>query len=683
MAPEQVEGRRADARTDIFALGVVLYEMTTGHRPFKGDSVASLMAAILTADPAPPTKLQPLSPPLLDRVVQRCLAKLPDDRWQTARDLGAELRWLLEAGSQVTLAAVAAPPKARRAPRSKLPWVLAVAGLAVGLAAGFLVPHARPLSVPSFRQLTYRAGIIHGARFAPDGESFVYAGAWDGGPAELLVGRQGSPEARPLGLRYARVLSISRSGEMALLLGSKENIYWGILARAPLAGGTPRELRENVTDADWMPDGQLAVLTATSDHKMQLEFPQGNKLYETGTADISNMRVAPRGDRVAFFEGTQGMQGDVVVMDRAGKKTVLSRGWVGLLGLAWSPDGEELWFSATRPTLEEGPPALRAVSLSGRERLLLRAPTWLELADVSRDGRVLLLANAARAGIVCLPPGESQERGLGWLDSSWVAGLSNDGKTLLFGEGASNTHMRGVFAKGVAGGAPQGATYIRKTDGSPAVLLGDGDPAGLSPDGKWALVTALDRKEWRLVPTGTGRPRTLPRGPVAQLGAGTWVDDERIVFSGAEAGHGVRAWVQDVAAGDPRPVTPEGVDLSPTASVSTDRKSILVLAGDQWQLQPLAGGAPSPLSLPASSVPLQWGADGRTLFVRAAALSPLVEVDRQDVVTGRRTPWKTLSVADRAGVDELDPIVITPDGQSYCFTYTRTLAELHLVTGLR
>ena len=684
MAPEQVEGRRMDARTDIFALGVVLYEMTTGKRPFRGDSVASLMAAILHSDPTPPATLRPLTPPLLDRVVQRCLAKSPDDRWQTARDLAAELRWLQEGGSQVTVAQDR-PPVARPVLTQKRLRLagLAAAGVVAGLAAGLLLARPKaPAVVPAFRQLTFRAGILHAARFAPDGESFVYTAAWEGGPVEMFLGRQGSTEARPLGLNDARILAISRSGEMALLLGSKENLYWGTLAQAPLAGGAPRELREKVTDADWLPDGQLAVLTADAEHGMELEFPQGNKVYETRTRQLSYLRVSPRGDRVAFCEGQQVTQGDVVVMDRSGKKTVLSTGWVGLLGLGWSPDGEEIWFTAARPNLDESQPALRAVSLAGKERLLARAPTWLEMLDVAGDGRVLLQVNSARAGINCLAPGQSQERSLGWLDSSWVAGLSADGKTLLLGEGAPSTHLRGVFAQGVAGGAPNGAVYLRKTDGSPAVRLGEGNPEGLSPDGKWVLLTGMDRKEWQVLPTGPGRPRTLPRGPLAALGTGAWLDSRRIVFSAAETGHRARAYVQDVEGGEPQALTPEGVDLSPTAPVAPDGKSVLTTSEKGWQLYPVGGGSPRPVPFPTPGVPLQWSADGRTLFVRDAAISPVVPVYRQDVASGRRTPWRTIAVGDPAGVDELDPVVITPDGQSYCYTYTRTLAQLQVASGL-
>src|SRR4029453_2482604 len=113
MAPEQLEGREADGRTDIFAFGAVLYEMATGKKAFPGASQASLISAIMKEDPAPITTVSPLSPPALDHVARKCLAKNPEDRWQSAADLRSELRWIAD-GSQ---SGVAGPGVSRRRAR--------------------------------------------------------------------------------------------------------------------------------------------------------------------------------------------------------------------------------------------------------------------------------------------------------------------------------------------------------------------------------------------------------------------------------------------------------------------------------------------------------------------------------------------------------------------------------------
>ena len=136
MAPEQLEGKEADARADVFAFGAVVFEMVTGKKAFQGESTASVIAAILSSEPAPISTLQPISPPLLDRVVKRCLAKDPDDRWQSARDLMLELKWVAEG----------APDRSGGAdwtsttPREHIAWGLASLLLLGSISAFFLVP---------------------------------------------------------------------------------------------------------------------------------------------------------------------------------------------------------------------------------------------------------------------------------------------------------------------------------------------------------------------------------------------------------------------------------------------------------------------------------------------------------------------------------------------------------------
>src|SRR5438128_687941 len=131
MAPEQLEGREADARTDIFAFGAVLYEMATGRKAFAGTSQASLISSIMGSEPPPIATLAPMTPPALERVVRTCLAKDPEERWQSAHDIKSELTWIAQAGSQ---AGVAAPVVALRKRRDRAAW--AVIGLIAGAAIG-------------------------------------------------------------------------------------------------------------------------------------------------------------------------------------------------------------------------------------------------------------------------------------------------------------------------------------------------------------------------------------------------------------------------------------------------------------------------------------------------------------------------------------------------------------------
>jgi hypothetical protein len=387
------------------------------------------------------------------------------------------------------------------------------------------------------------------------------------------------------------------------------------------------------------------------------------------------MRVSPKGDRVAFFE-SQGpwpsVTGDLVVMDFSNERRVLASGLVAL-GLAWQPAGDEVWFTAAR---SDGAPAIRAVSLFGKERLVARVPAPLMLDDISRDGRVLLTKGLNLGGITCLLPGESRERDLGWLERSRVEGLSSDGKTVLFGA------VEGNWIAGV---------YIRRSDASPAVRLGDGHPESLSPDGKWVLARAPGGPtewgtEWLLLPTGPGSPRRLPRGRIKQLVEGAWLPDgERILFTAIEEGRAARGYVQDVNTGTMHAVTPEGVHM-PEKAATPDGTSVLALLDGRWSLYPMDGRYPSPVSaIGIDDSPLQWSADGRYLYVgrRRGGAVPPFPIERVNVATGRREPWKSLVPSDPVGIERLESIVISPDGQGYCYSYARRLQELYVAEGLK
>ena len=667
MSPEQLEGHDVDPRTDLFACGAVLFEMITGRPAFAGKSRASVTAAILTSEPPPMAALQPVVPSALDHVVAKALAKDPDARWQTARDLGSELRWILQ---DVAAGRTSGRVHRPRGGSGLLPGALIGTGIGstVALAAWLMVPD-EPIP-PSFERITYRRGAVSAARFAPDGRTIVYSAAWEGHPYELFLAQLGSLETRALGMKNSRILSVSRNGEMAVLLGM-QNMLWGqgTVARASLAGGAPRELVEGAVDADWTPDGALAVVKRR-ENGTELEFPAGTKAYEAGA--IWWMRVSPKGDRVAFFVAPTPwpeVRGDLVVVDRSLKRTTLAKGYTAL-GLAWAPAGDEVWFTGVQG---RGAPAVHAASLAGRTRVIARVPAWLMLQDISRDGRVLLTKGLHLLGMQCQMPGETRERELGWLDQSRVEGLSADGTTVLFGESGEGSWVPG--------------SYTRKSDGSPAVRLGDGHPESLSPDGRWVLARAPGipwGREWVLLPAGPGFPRVLPRGAIAQLREGAWLPDgQRIVFTALEEGRLARAYVQDVETGSMRAITPEGVHM-PEKAASPDGRSVLVSINGDWWLYPIDEGKPRRLPfLDSRDDPRQWSADGRILYVARGGNVPPMQLHRLDVTTGRRVLWKSLVPADPVGIERLESLVMTPDGRGYCYSYARRLSELYVAEGLK
>ena len=413
--------------------------------------------------------------------------------------------------------------------------------------------------MPTFQRLTYRAGVITGARFTPDGHSVVYSAGWDGRPGEAFTTRIGGPESRPLGLASAGGPAVSSAGELALSLGCELN--WaecrGTLARMPLAGRAPREVLEDVFYADWSPDGKnLAVARAVDGH-IRLEYPIGKVLYEA-PGWINYPRVSPRGDQIAFLDhpvlGED--DGSVAIVDLAGHKTTLSGGWKNLKGLAWSPSGDEVWFSADRAGRSQ---FIFAVTLSGKVRLVLQAPGWMRLQeDLARWSRL------AAAGESTQPHHISGTRrivtDLSWFDWSTAADLSADGKKLLFYE----------WGEGVAGNA---TVYLRDSDGGDAIRLGDGRALALSPDGKFALALQTGSASTLvLLPTGPGAEKRLPASGLKEFYSAAWFPSgKRILFVAAGSDAQPRSYIQDIDDGAVHPATDEPMQA---VLISPDEKLI-------------------------------------------------------------------------------------------------------------
>jgi Tol biopolymer transport system component len=438
----------------------------------------------------------------------------------------------------------------------------------------------------------------------------------------------------------------------------------------PLAGGAPREVLEDVFYADWSPDGKnLAVVRALDGH-IRLEYPIGKVLYEAA-GWITYARVSPRGDRIAFLDHpTLGEDdGSVAIVDLSGHKTTLSDGWRNLKGLAWSPQGDEIWFSADRTNRSQ---LVFAVTLSGKVRLVLQAPGWMRLQEISRDGRVLLLDANPRSRIMFQPLGASTERDLSWFDWSTAADLSADGKKLLFYE----------WGEGVAGNP---TVYLRDSSGGDAIRLGEGRALALSPDGKFALaLQAGPAPTLVLLPTGPGAEKRLPTSGLTEFYSATWFPSgKRILFVAAGSDAQPRSYIQDVDGGAVRPATNEPMQA---VLVSPDEKLLAGIdAAGEYVLRPLDGGPTRPIrgTLPGDDL-IQWSGDRRFLYVRSPGDSSL-DFFRVDLVTGERKRWKTIKPTDTVGLIGIQPAAVhmTPDGQSVAYSYWKTLTELYVVDNLK
>jgi hypothetical protein len=675
MSPEQVQGLAADARSDIFSFGTVLCELITGRRAFKAETAPETLTAILKEDPLETAGIELAVSPGLERVLRHCLEKSPDERFQSARDLA----FALEALSGLSdMASMKAPRRALGGRR----WRLAAVGAALimtttlGVIAGRSGWKTEP---PRFTQLTFRAGAVSAARFSPDGETIAYSAAWDGGPLELYTKGPNDRESRPFGLQHARVLSISRLGEVAVLLvapGSPMAISWGApegtLARIPLAGGTPREMLDHVLGADWSPDGTELAVSRWVQGKCRLEYPLGRVLHETGQR-VPVIRISPRGDKVAFIEelsvaGSLANTSRLIVVDRTGKKKALFDGW-GTGAIAWSASGREIWLDSWE---DVGAMGLRAVALSGQSRLIAQVGFNATLVDVSRHGRALIVADHGRHAIFALAPGEGRERNLSWHNDSTVVDLSRDGRTLLFSEILS-------------GGGRNFGTSIRGTHGAPAVRLGEGHAHALSPDGRWALafMGSGPSLEFVLWPTGAGEPKRLAQGLPAEFHGASWLpDSRRFVFSGRTRAEGARLYLQDIEGTPPRPLTEADSDLT-FPVVSPDGLTIAAIdAYGEVVLAPLAGGDVRPLpGVAEGEIPIQWRADASALYVYRPDRLP-VEIVEVDVASGRRRRVREIVLPDVTGMDRNVVVALTPDARSYAYSFYRHLDELYLVEGL-
>ncbi len=673
MSPEQVRGIALDARSDIFSFGAILYEMLSGKRAFHGDTPADTMSAILKEDPPELNETNRNVSPALERIVQHCLEKKPEGRFHSASDIAFDLEHLSGiSGSTARVAPVEAP-----GPRRGLAlWLAAGLGFAlIMLGVGWwLGKGSGRAPLAQYQQISFRTGSIGNARFTPDG-SIVYSASWEGGENQLYMSRTDDPGSRELGLKDAELLSISKNGELAVRLNTV--IFGGYaragtLARVPLSGGTPREVLENVQDADWAPDGESMAIVRyiPENNHWRLEYPIGKVLFD-GINWLSHPKISPDGKWVAFadHENTGGDdEGSVAVIssDGNGKEKKLSSGWETLEGILWSPAADEIWFtsavggSATNPS---------AVTLSGKQRTITNVPGGMWLEDI-RNGTTLMITHQERIGIRGLAPNAKEERELGWFGWSIVRDISRDGRKIVFEEEGN-------------GGGPNYTVFVRDTDGSPPARVGEGLGLAISPDAKWVITKPPKGGPLNLVPTGAGESRQLTHDAVSYGAVRSLPDGRHLLAQGIETGHAARDYLIDVASGDSKPLTPEGVA---GVHFSPDGRSTAVLGPDgKWGIWPLEGSGIRPIpSLDTTYLVIGWSPDGKSVYAFSnRASEKTAKVYQVDIQTGKMQLWKTFGADMAAGVTDVGPPILSLGSAAYVYVYDRVLSEAYVVTGLK
>ncbi len=675
MSPEQVRGLAVDHRSDIFAFGEIFFEMLSGKRAFSRDTAAETMTAILKEDPPELTELNRNISPALERIARHCLEKSPDQRFQSARDLAFDLEALSQhSGSSARQ--VAKPSSIQKLRRFQLPITLLLVALGAGM--GYLLGHKqKPSSEVTYHQLTFRKGTVLSARFAPDNRTVIYAAAWGGSPPELFSTRKDSIESRPVGLSQIDLLGISSQGELAVSLKPTTLPGFfgtqGTLGRTPLTGGTaPREMLENVEWSDWSPDGSNLLVVRTVGTDNRIEYPVGKVVYKVGQPNwISHPRISRDGKRIAFcLHPTRGDdRGSITIINSDGTGTANSFGdFSSLYGLAWSPKGDEVWFTAD-PTVTTIARRLMAVNMSGEFRLLAAAPGDLTLHDVSADGTAVIAIDD-RERKIFFTDAKTPERELTWLDRAVLGALSPDGKQVLFHEGGK-------------GGGSMGTIFLRKTDGSPAVRLGEGYGVALSPDQKWVLASIPSNPpRSSLIPTGAGEVIELkPTGIENIVPWGFAADSRRVIFLANEPGHQVRFFLFDPASAKLQPLTPEDTRIG---GVTPDGKFLIFRSNKPLpDLVPVDN--PSAIreikGLQPGERPILVSDDGKiALIVSPNGLTATVY--RLHIDTGVRQLVRTLEMHDPTGGFGITRVAATPDGQSFAFNTLRDLSELYLLQGL-
>ncbi|HEU0031206.1 MAG TPA: hypothetical protein VFQ53_11275 [Kofleriaceae bacterium] len=627
-----------------------------------------------TAPPPLPSHV----PLAVDRLIRRCLEKRPESRFQSASDLA----FALDALEGVTTDASPRPamptPEPTRAPsRSRRTLglaVLAIALLGGAVALGRLTkraPSAPPTTVeswptlvrggPLYHRVTFAGNDPWHARFAPDHRSVLYstrrAGVWQ-------IERSDLDHPSRQTIAEGLLLDVSARGELAVVPAPG-----GTLHRVLPGTSAPRTLAENVTAASWAPDGDALAIVRRTPEGSVLEYPIGTALVRSDASQLRGVRFSRDGQRIAYEEtGLSETRGKIVIVDRAGKPIAKSRVHDGVLGLAWSPDGNEVWFAT--PSQDASENAIHALDASGRERLITHLPWIGELFDVG-ERQLLVAPNALRIRQVVARRGEGS-RDLGWYDGTVVQGVSSDGRTVAFVEGTGTGDANGVYG-----------AYVRAIDGAAPVQVGNALRLGLVPDGSAVLAISGEHEPMRRVPTANGTLTTLARGAIERFD----LDDELelawsapyLVVRAAATGQPMRWWLHDLRGGDPVAVGP---DTAPTGRHPISPDGAWIASAEPaggirlWPTHAPADRKPRVLAGPAGEVPVGFSGDGSALFVLASAGAQR-SITRVDVATGKRTPWLEITLPD--AYPRYFTARMSADGETVVYSYASVASDLYVL----
>ncbi|MET0619727.1 MAG: protein kinase [Thermoanaerobaculia bacterium] len=665
MAPEQLEGGEADARSDIFAFGCVLYEMLTGQKAFTGKSQASLISSIMGSDPPPISSIQPMIPASLDRIVKGCIAKEPEQRWSTAHDVMLQLQWIAEGGS---MAGVPAPVVARRKNREKLSWAITAAAMlaAAALAYGYVRRAPKPpalvrFDIPTPPDVT----TLDVPRISPDGKLLAFDATDATGKARIWI--------RPMNALSAHPLAGTEGGVRPFWSPDSKYIGFmadGVLKKIDVAGGPPTKICDapGGSDGTWSSEGVILFDGTGSDPIYRVPAAGGTKVVAVKLDPVKKEtsvgwpEFLPDGKHYLYM--------------LTGERQEDSAYWIG------SIDSDERKLLAPAQTLVTYAPP--GYLLFVRDKTLVVQPfdaralkttgEPVPLAEqIGTDNVGLARFSVSRNGVLAYRTGESGGRFL-WRDRSGRdlesvgepgsyanPRLSPSGERLVYDVRSTKTDIwvrdlaRGVnsrFSLGPGNNfraiwSPDGATIVFTSDRSGTMDLYEKPTRGQgveklllesnefksatswSPDGKYILYTSQSPKSlndiWALPTFGDKKPIPIAAGPFTELNAVFSPDGRFVAYQSAESARS-EIYVQTF---------PDG--------------------GGRWQVSNAGGVDPS------------WRADGREIYYRSLDQNLMaVEIRATGSEIEAGIPKALYPISIRQG-NTRNKYASTADGQRFLF----------------
>ncbi len=666
MAPEQLEGGEADARSDIFAFGCVLYEMLTGQKAFTGKSQASLISSIMGSDPPPISSIQPMIPASLDRIVKGCIAKEPEQRWSTAHDVMLQLQWIAEGGS---MAGVPAPVVARRKNREKLSWGIAAAAVlaAAGLGWGFVRRAPKPPPLMRFNIAPPQdVTAIDVPRLSPDGRFLAFDAIDLEGRARIWV--------RPLNALEAQPLPGTEGGVRPFWSPDSRFVGFiadGVLKKVEVTGGPPTKICDapGGSDGTWSSEGVILFDGTGNDPIYRVPAVGGTKTVAV------KLDAAKKETSVGWPEFLP--DGNHFLYLVNGEKPEDSAYWIGSL------DSNERKLLAPAQTLVTYTPP--GYLLFARERTLVAQPfdakamkmtgEPVPLADkIGTDNVGLALFSVSRNGVLAYRTGEAGGRLL-WRDRTGrdleTVGdpgnygnptLSPSGDRIAFNITDARTGKQDIWIRDLARGvssrfslgpgnnvrplwSPDGATIVFMSDrdglldiyekstqgqGGEKLLLKTGEPKSVSSwsrDGRYIAYASLNQKTnwdlWALPTFGDRKPVPILVAPFVEIQPAFSPDGRLVAYSSSESGR-AEIYVQTF---------PDG--------------------GGRWQVSNSGGVDPS------------WRGDGKELFYRSPdqkLMAVEIRTAGSDVQAG--IPRALFSISVRGG-NSRNKYAASTDGQRF------------------